>query len=250
MLLSLKGFDCYFLFVNVLSIKVVSKPEQVKRKKVAANSPVPSTPPNFGVSYFPPPPQPQPKKTPNTSTPTTTKSDITDLVGNALQKIESSCNQQSVLLKNIVSTLFTEASTDSVQETFTSSSPQSRKRKLEAEPKQKEQIEVTSSSPTQMAFEKAFSDFMKIYNSLNQEDLVLKLRAISKKLSNQESEDFSQLINSCVSSAKESPVSTSKNSADNSSCACVDCPHRKELENIDQFYNDLLSAPYPSTILS
>jgi len=188
-------------------VKVVSKPEQVKRKKapvVVAKK----------VS-----PLPVAKKEPN------------EVLSEALAKIEMTCSQQKLLLSQISDTVHQH--TNLLQNFHLEEVPTTdKKRKLVAEPEL---------SP----FEIAFKQFMAAYNNVQHEERPAKIRSAMKKTSARDAESLFEMLDRSQTEPKENKE---KKDSQGKVCSCDDCPHKRELERLDSFYNEFLSTPQPTLL--
>jgi len=187
-------------------VKVVSKPEQVKRKKapvVVAKK----------VS------QPAPKKEPN------------EVLSEALAKIEMTCSQQKILLSQISDTVHQH--TNLLQNFHLEEIPAQ-----SCDKKRKQEPEL---SP----FEIAFNQFMAAYNNVENEERPAKIRSAMKKTSARDAESLFEMLDRSQSEPKENKE---KKDSQGKVCSCEDCPHKRELERLDSFYNEFLSTPQPTLL--
>eukprot|EP01114_Cavostelium_apophysatum_P018343 TRINITY_DN5662_c0_g1_i1.p1 TRINITY_DN5662_c0_g1~~TRINITY_DN5662_c0_g1_i1.p1 ORF type:complete len:398 (+),score=101.61 TRINITY_DN5662_c0_g1_i1:86-1279(+) len=215
-------------------IRVVSKPEQVKRKIQQQQNP--------GVVPVKKAPQPQQPKR-----------DHDEILSAALARIEATCQSQQQLMAQICNNTETTQSTVmellSLQQfAFTnavSSASGTTKEKEKENEKKRKQMEK-SESP----FEIAFKKFMGAYNGIETEDRPGKVRRAINQTSARDTESLSELLNSIQTEAStrgrrqdgQAPGGTLPMSGD-TICRCADCPHLAELTRINQFYDDFLGSP-------
>jgi len=195
------------LFVLSESIKVVSKPEQVKKKKAATKT-----------------------KKPVAEEKEVTKKQITEVLGDYLERIESTCTQHQTLLS-----LLLEASTKTQQAIDITLEaievPQSKKQKKPQTP------ELTP-------FEQAFYAFVESYDKLDPEEKPNKIRKVMKNTSTRDTESFTEMVETFQNeSASPATIEKTKDPVKGRGCQCSHCPHKEELQRIDDFYNRFLTAP-------
>lgn len=91
-------------------------------------------------------------------------------------------------------------------------------------------------------FEVAFSQFLAAYHSLPSEERAEKVRRLVRGGSSRDTEKLSELIDLFTTEGLNQPPPGADLSA-GSSCQCAACPHRAELLKIDDFYKEFLSSP-------
>jgi len=103
-------------------------------------------------------------------------------------------------------------------------------------------------------FEHAFVGMLKSYTGMTQEEKPETIRKIIRNSSSRETERLSELLDLFWTEGllKErsfgrnvnanSNVIVSGNSMENEGCSCSDCPHKVELERIDDFYKEFLQT--------
>jgi len=109
------------------------------------------------------------------------------------------------------------------------------------------------------SFENSFRKFFRSFNTLPSEDRPVKIRKLIKNCSQHDTEKISEFLDlffvegiqrganalqqvgdgaGAGSNGGGSPVSSSSNG-----CHCLSCPYQQELQRIDDFYHDFLSTP-------
>jgi len=212
------------------AIKVISKPEQLKKK------------------------QPSKKRT------------ITDMLVDTVTRIEKKQEDQQKLIERML----TQQSSSNVMEkrqkidetiqsisnlfweemnNESNQSNQSNVQKTE-EKKEKETTAVPE-------FEQAFANLIKAFNSMKPEEKPEIIRKLIRNSSTRDTERLSELLDlfwteglqrepSFVgkTNARERLAANSSMSMkeDGMGCSCGDCPHKQELERIDEFYKEFLAS--------
>jgi len=173
-------------------IKVVSKPEQIKKKKVSKEK------------------IPKDKEK---------KIKMNQEFIDRLEKIESSCEQQQSLLSTLVPLKF----------------PIFEKIEVKTE-KEKQPIVQPISD-----FEKCFLQFIKSYDKMDQFEKPHKIRKLMKNTSTRDIETVTDMLET-FSQASSIRREINKDCIQNGNkkCSCNHCPHRDELQRIDDFYNRFL----------
>jgi hypothetical protein len=95
-------------------------------------------------------------------------------------------------------------------------------------------------------FDLAFQQFMEVYNKLSNEERASKIRSVSKKLPSKDAESFTELLDSYLFESKSTKKTNKSNGSSTSTCDCEDCPHKKELERIDEFWGTVMTTPFPT----
>jgi hypothetical protein len=197
------------------SIKVISKPEQLKKKA------------------------PQNKKR-----------TVNDLLVETIQRIEHQQQEQQKLIEKLLqhralaekhaSALSAAAAAAATGTAPSSLPPQSTSQTDQA--KQKKGYEDGSE------FEIAFRRFFEVYNSLPLDEKPVKIRKLIRNSSTRDTERISEFLDLFLSEGLQRTLK-SDSFPGLSGCKCVCCPYQKELERIDEFYKDFLSAPLETDIL-
>jgi len=197
-------------------IKVVSKPEVLKRKKQ--------------------------KTTPSATSKlvndlsTDLKDFSEDRLLNALHKIETTFDQQFSALTKLCNTPTSPSEVLNI-EILNPKTRKSQKRFLEDEKKinSKEESSLTE-------FENTFLKFLNSYTKVSQEERPEKIRRLMRTTTTKDTDGLSEMLtlfqSESVNNCNEDPTNSSS-----SSCQCQDCPYRKELDRFDDFYNEFLDAP-------
>jgi len=191
------------------SIKVVSKPEQVKKKKPLAD-----------IS--------QPKK----------KRNINDVLVDTLVRIESTCLQQQQSIAKVIEQQEIQQMHNNalIQSLFATSLGSMNCEKLSDSGKLKKE--------TPNEFEVAFQKFVEAYNKIQTDERPEKIRRLIRTSPTKETHKFTELLELFGAEGVHVDASTKhKKPLDNSDCCCAECPHKRELEKIDDFYNEFLSSP-------
>jgi len=231
------------LFLYTFPIKVISKPEQLKKR------------------------------------PPSKKRTLTDMLVETITRIEKKQEEQQTLIERVLNQqLMMPISYSSVppqQSSFLSSemeSPSIKKRKHDlfwdamTDPSDKlfDPIPSSSSSSSSSSypkekdgkketvdFESAFSSMLKSYNLMTQEEKPETIRKMVRNTSSRETERLSELLDLFWTEGllKERSYGSNTNTNPNSSihignsgegCTCAECPHKVELERIDDFYKEFL----------
>jgi hypothetical protein len=188
------------------SIRVVSKPEQVK-KKAAKETPSPNAP------------KPRKEDTP--------KKPIEELLADHLARIESNVNQQDVLLSILSSK-------------SPSPLPAVEERKV-PEKRKYEDVVAEPVSP----FEQSVMDFLEAFNRLDEFEKPMKLRKMVKNAHAGDIDLFTEMLEKFAteSAVKQNEPAQPSKGHNGTGCQCDGCPHKEELLRIDEFYNRLLTNP-------
>ena len=100
------------------------------------------------------------------------------------------------------------------------------------------------------ALEKAFHNFIDVYNKLNPEQRPAKIRRIVRNSSTRKTETFCEIVGLFNDEGlqkevgRECSLSFAPSAMDTAGgCNAESCPHKKELERIDEFYRDFLAVP-------
>jgi len=187
-------------------IKVVSKPEQVKKKKKPAAPSKPKAPPKEKED----------------------KGAIVEMVTDYMLKMENACEHNQNLLFLLEETLLNNISeAPQVQDNINNNS---KKRQLPPEE------ELTP-------FEKAFMDFISAYDGLEAYQKSSKIRKAIKNSSRGDVDILTEMLevfSHASATTQPAQPKDGKSNNDGHSCGCNYCPHREELKRIDDFYNRFL----------
>jgi len=212
-------------------IKVVSKPEKINKPKKAVTSPKQSSSAQTINN--------------NNNSEVGKKRSIEDMVKESLSKIEAVASQQ----RQFINQLLENASSQQTQtvniienlgiETIV---PLKVKEKEWVRKDKKKEMQP----PTrQTEFESAFIQFMSAYDKLEHDQRPEKIRKLMKTSARNIDtaiEMFDLYASEAASGCPQSDSSSTSESG--STCACgLNCSFKKELERIDLFYDEFLSAP-------
>lgn len=92
-------------------------------------------------------------------------------------------------------------------------------------------------------FEVAFSHFLASYHALPSEERAEKIRRLVRAGSSSDTEKLRELIDLFTTEGLNQPPPGADGSNPGASCQCAACPHRAELLKIDDFYKEFLSSP-------
>jgi len=194
-------------------IKVISKPEQLKKK------------------------QPSKKRT------------LSDMLVDTMVRIEKKQEEQQQLLERMMkhqndhvsSTLEKKQKTDELSSSLWEILPDPSK-ECEKESKKEEKA---------LDFEEAFGNLMRAYNSMSPEERPETIRKVIRNSSTRDTERLSELLDLFWTEGlqREPSFGGKQNTRDRlavmgreEGCTCTDCPHKVELERIDEFYKEFLST--------
>eukprot|EP01114_Cavostelium_apophysatum_P018610 TRINITY_DN579_c0_g1_i1.p1 TRINITY_DN579_c0_g1~~TRINITY_DN579_c0_g1_i1.p1 ORF type:complete len:406 (+),score=108.67 TRINITY_DN579_c0_g1_i1:132-1220(+) len=99
-------------------------------------------------------------------------------------------------------------------------------------------------------FESAFTAVLKAYNAMSQEEKPETVRRITRNSTSRETERLSEMLDLFWTEGllKERSFGQNVNSANifqghtQDGCCCSECPHKSELERIDEFYKEFLQT--------
>jgi len=112
-------------------------------------------------------------------------------------------------------------------------------------------------------FEESFGELIKAYNQMSAEERPETIRKLIRNSSTRDTERLSELLDlfwteglqkepsfGSRSAPRDRPTisSTSSSTKDAEGCNCVECPHKLELERIDEFYKEFLSSGISNSI--
>lgn len=185
-------------------IKVISKPEQLKKRKIAK------------------------------------KRTLTDMLVETVARIERQQQTQAALIERLADAAARPAAASASHHELPSPL-QSRPSPLDHAPPAGAQATGGGGAQT-VEFEVAFSQFLASYHSLPSEERAEKVRRLVRGGSSRDTEKLSELIDLFTTEGLNQPPPGADLSA-GSSCQCAACPHRAELAKIDDFYKEFLSSP-------
>jgi len=97
--------------------------------------------------------------------------------------------------------------------------------------------QVIIPDPDDMDFDTAFANFLKAYTKIPQEERVTKIRKVMKNHDNA-TDNLAEFVG-----IYSNTHPSDGQSCTDKTCKCQECPHKKELSRLDDFYNDFLSDP-------
>jgi len=203
------------LCLNTFPIKVISKPEQLKKRA------------------------PSKKRT------------LTDMLVETVTRIEKKQEEQQRYLEKMM----TQQASVSINMPIPAVQT-SKKQKIEeltfwdaitSDAQQKEKLASKESVPD---FEEAFATLIKTYTGMKSEEKPETIRKLIRNSSTRDTERLSELLDLFWTEgllkersfgSRPTPSSTSSGSTQEG-CCCNECPHKLELERIDEFYKEFLSS--------
>jgi hypothetical protein len=105
-------------------------------------------------------------------------------------------------------------------------------------------IPLANCTAEESEFETAFRKFFKLYTKLNEEEKPLKIRKLLRASSQRESEKISEFLDLFQTEGfhKSAPVDTIVHNG-NSPCQCPTCPYQSEISQLNEFYDQILTFP-------
>jgi hypothetical protein len=211
-------------------IKVISKPEQLKKAKQAA--PVANVPATTG------------KKRSNS-----------EVLAEAVARIEAKQEEQQKLITRLLQQQNeTSVLLEKKQRTKEPTNPSwGDVLVLPSISLQQEKLATLSAGPLP-GFDDAFANMIRAYNAMTPEEKPEVIRKLIRGLSPREIERLSELLDlfwteglqkelgAAPRMSHDAPFSTLTKA--NEGCSCAECPHKLELEKIDEFYKEFLSTGY------
>ena len=88
-------------------------------------------------------------------------------------------------------------------------------------------------------FEDAFVDFIECFNGIENQEKASLARRFIKSCSNNQSRDLTKVAELISTESAKIQLGTDEHGQ---MCTCRDCPHKKELAKVDSFYRDFLQA--------
>jgi len=188
-------------------IKVISKPEQIKKKK------------------------PNKKRT------------LTDMLVETVTRIERQQTDQQKLIEKLLTQHQAAANASFQFQSQERVKPLSSGNEMnftwEAIPSQ-QPVNKEPSPDSVNDFESSFATFIASYNALSQEEKPEKIRKIIRTSSTRDTERLSEMIDLFTSEGLQQDIGSEVRppSFSTHSCSCASCPHKQELVRIDDFYKD------------
>jgi len=97
----------------------------------------------------------------------------------------------------------------------------------------------------------AFLNLLRAFNAMSAEEKPETIRKVVRNTSSRDTEKLAEILDllctegpqeACLPPTKSSTKKSVSGLLGNNGCVCVDCPHKQELERIDEFYKEFLSA--------
>lgn len=195
------------LFAVSEPIKVISKPEQLKKRKIAK------------------------------------KRTLTDMLVETVARIERQQQTQAALIERLAEAAARPAAPVPMEDiSAPRSAPAPASASASSAPAPATNVN-NNNAPQPVEFEVAFSQFLASYHSLPSEERAEKVRRLVRGSSSRDTEKLSELIDLFTTEGLNQPPPGSDLTAGGASCQCAACPHRAELAKIDDFYKEFLSSP-------
>jgi len=202
------------LFCYSEPIKVISKPEQLKKRKTAK------------------------------------KRTLTDMLVETINRIERTQADQSRMITQLLEARYQQpvpAHHMPAPPSPMASPTMGRTRDLlwsdvnSAHKLHEENIHASSS----VDFEAVFANFITTFQNLPPEEKPSKVRRLMRAASTQDAERLAELIDLFTAEGLQQGIGSdlSGSAAAMSGCQCATCPHKAELLKIDEFYKEFLSTP-------
>jgi len=192
-------------------IKVISKPEQLKKK------------------------QPSKKRT------------LTDMLVETMVRIEKKQEDQQQLLEKMM-----KSQVDHLNFTCEKKQKTDELSLWELLPESSKECEKESKKEEKAVdFEESFSNLMRAYSAMTAEERPETIRKVIRNSSTRDTERLSELLDLFWTEGlqREPAFGGKPNSRDRiaaigreEGCSCSDCPHKQELERIDEFYKEFLQT--------
>lgn len=103
-----------------------------------------------------------------------------------------------------------------------------------------------------LEFDEAFANLIRAYNSMHAEEKPETIRKVIRSSSTRDTEKLSELLDLFWTEGlqREPSFNGKQNTRErlaalsgrDDGCSCLDCPHKQELERIDEFYKEFLST--------
>jgi hypothetical protein len=148
--------------------------------------------------------------------PTPKKRTAGDMLSETIQRIEEQQKEQTMLIEKLL---------------------QSSDQSPSARAFNNNQLEDKENSE----FEQAFGNFFRVFNALSSEEKPVKIRKLIRNSTQRDKERISDFLDAFLNQGSQ--MNTCNGAYQDSLCGCGQCPYKKELERIDEFYKDFLSAP-------
>eukprot|EP01103_Thecamoeba_quadrilineata_P005312 TRINITY_DN15128_c0_g1_i1.p1 TRINITY_DN15128_c0_g1~~TRINITY_DN15128_c0_g1_i1.p1 ORF type:complete len:428 (-),score=94.10 TRINITY_DN15128_c0_g1_i1:33-1316(-) len=102
---------------------------------------------------------------------------------------------------------------------------------------------VPSAGLEESEFDSSFRHFFKVYNNLPAEEKPIKIRKLIRNSSQRDTEKISEFLDLFMTEGLQRIPPIDLLLQKNSPCECSTCPFTKEMIKIDEFYTDFLSLP-------
>jgi len=106
-------------------------------------------------------------------------------------------------------------------------------------------LNITEACLSPEEFERTFSTFLNAYNNLSPEDKPARVRKLIRNTPSRDVDQLNELLDMFWAEGLQKKMRRENGQVSNiqgiSSCDMEDCPHKKELERIDDFYRDFLN---------
>jgi hypothetical protein len=215
-------------------VKVISKPEQVKKKSSPSN--LVSVPTYFSAA----------NASISVSAPTSKKRNVNDLLLETISRIEETQRDHQQMIEKLLRGSETKQQQSSnhhqQQQSFSDISSSN-------------DVSALSSSENLIPcglngkmngsdeFENSFRSFFKVYNNLAADEKPIKIRKLIRNSSQRDTEKISEFLDLFLTEGLQRIPPIDVLVQKNTPCQCTSCPYQKELQNIDKFYEDFLSLP-------
>jgi len=217
------------------SLKVISKPEQLKHKQLQQ------------TSYHNNNSTQQNNTTASTTPPNTKKRNSNELMASTISRIEQKQHEQQRLIQRIL------------QQQSEHAQHLQKRQKLE-EAHIWEVVEQKQNSEKKVkTFEDAFVNLIKAFSGMIADEKPETIRRVVRNTSSRDTEKLSEFLEFAYTERQNEPLlaaSTRKNRDSvfsiikEEGCSCYDCPHKQELERIDEFYKEFLSTGLSMPIMA
>jgi hypothetical protein len=201
-------------------IKVISKPEQLKKNK----------------------------------TPSSKKRTVTDMLLETINRIEKKQEEQQKLIEKMLS-----QQSNLPQAPIISTNNGDKRPRIDNALAFWEEITNPEAQVKEekkdlpVCFEEAFIDLVKAYNNMKSEEKPETIRRLIRNSSSRDTERLSELLDLFWTDGLHNEPSLRSNnfngrardrfpSNNDEGCTCSDCPHKVELERLDEFYKEFLSS--------
>ena len=210
-------------------IKVISKPEGKKKNEPAA---------------------PQVPHLPNNNSSSSKKRSTTESLVDVVTRLEKQQQTQEQIIRRLLESQENKGKElrDMLSEEKIVSKRQKQERGADqnpndADPEEANQEEEADEDEENLTFEESFRLLIESYNNMTPEEKTEVVRKLIRNSSFRELERVTELLDLFWTSGLEKPALNTANTPTEEDCSCVDCPHKEELEKIDSWYREFLSAP-------